>query len=164
MTYTDDARARIVAALKAGASLRDAVGFAGVPWQTFIDWLRAGRRVVDGADGATAADRRFERLALDIDQAAHESTVALTGIMRKAAEEGDWRAAEALLKIKADRAERRVRLRRGRAEAVVAGKRAEGTLVDRTDVTSGGKTIASMTDDELRALINGTGPDGATRP
>lgn len=30
LTYTDEDRARIVAALKAGSSLRQAVGFAGV--------------------------------------------------------------------------------------------------------------------------------------
>jgi len=145
LTYTDEIRKRMLSALKAGASMRDAAGFAGVEWQCFCKWLKAGRRFVDLGPEGEGADERFEQLARDVDQAAHESDVALIGILRRAAEgtraqpskdgepatkavPGDWRAAESLLKFRADTRERNARVRKIRAEARLAEMRAAGTL------------------------------------
>lgn len=177
LTYTDEDRARIVAALKAGSSLRQAVGFAGVQWSCFCKWLRAGRfalRVRAGdatEEEAKAADERFAELARAVDQAVAESDVALVGYIRRAAEgvkpqaakagqpetkgvPGDWRAAESLLKFRAEAPLRRVHLRKLRAEARVAEMRADGTLpAERHDVTSDGKPIGALTNEELDARL-----------
>lgn len=129
--YSAAAHDRIVGALRAGASMRDAVGFAGVEWVTFKVWLKAGRRHLDGI--TEGADERYAKLAHDVDQATHESSVALVGILRRAAEgadgkPGDWRAAEALLKFRRESSSHRQSVRKMRAEAEVAEKRAKGTL------------------------------------
>jgi hypothetical protein len=129
--YNPGAHQRIVDALRAGSSMRDAVGFAGVRWMTFLDWLRAGRRHIDGVK--EGADERYAQLAADVDQAAHESSVALIGILRRAAEgnaktPGDWRAGEALLKHRRDAVTHRYATRKLRLENDYLRARIAGTL------------------------------------
>lgn len=145
LTYTPAVHRRIVDALRRGAPLRDAVGFAGAEWPSFCRWLRAGRRYIEHGPESEGADVRFVELARDVDQAAHESRVALLGLVRRQAEgtpgkrktktrpatppsPGDWRAAEFLLKFQADAPLRRAQLRKARLEAKVLSKRLDGTL------------------------------------
>jgi len=144
LTYTDAAREHVLMALRAGSSMRDAVGFAGVEWRTFLHWLKAGRRYVELGADADGADVRFAQLAREVDQAMHASSVALTSIMRTAANAGDWRAADRLLTHRSERQRARADLRRARADATVAEQRAAGTLIDRTDVTSGGAPMLAF--------------------
>lgn len=177
LTYTVDDSDRIVDALKRGSSLRQAVGFAGVQWPSFTRWLRAGRCALRVAAGdatkaeAKAADKRFADLARSVDQAVAESDVALAGFIRRAAEgipaqpakdgvpaipfvPGDWRAADALLKLRAEAPLRRAQLRKLRAETRVAELRADGALpAERHDITTGGKPIGALTNEELDARI-----------
>lgn len=177
LTYDENFRSRLVQALRAGASLRDAVGFAGADWSTFCRWLRAGRRFVDSGPETEGADERFAPLARDVDRAASESKVALVGLIRRAAEgtpakpavpakDGapaqpeqpgrppDWRAAAFLVERNDERPKRRVEVRKLRADATVAEMRAAGTLpADKHDVTSGGKPIGDLTDEELDARL-----------
>ena len=142
LTYTTDVHDRIVRALKAGASLRDAVGFSGAAWRTFCDWLRAGRRAVEHGPEASGADERFAQLAMDVDQAIHEADVALVGCLRRAAEAGEWRAAEALLKHRADSTERRLRQDKLRAEIALTTRRVDGTLpAEKHDVTATARVV-----------------------
>ena len=155
LSYTPKAHERIVSALRAGSSLRDAVGFAGVEWVTFCRWLKGGRLALEHRKKTAGADPRFAALARDVDQAAHESSVALVGILRRAAEgtrdsdakdpdgkpvkpgrPGDWRAAEFLVKFRAEAPLRREQLRKLRLEGAVLKKRLEETLPpERSEIT-----------------------------
>jgi hypothetical protein len=144
LTYDDDARARIIAALERRTSLRDAVAIAGVAWPTFNRWLSAGRAYLDDPT-SEGADERFAKLARDVEQANAETDGALAGLLYRAATglpaqpasegipaqpaiPGDWRAADALLKIRADAEKRRAEVKRIKAETKVALMRADGTL------------------------------------
>lgn len=180
-TYTPERRKRIVRALRAGATQAKAAAFAGVAPTTLRGWLAAGRAYL--AD-PTTGDKRYARLARECDQAAAESDVVLIGFMYAAAEgtpavrdprtgevvkpriPGDWRAAEGLLKIKLDRAERRVRLRKNRAEAIVSEKRAEGTLpptqIDVKDERARNDRIAELLRKAGRTVPVDAGGDGGT--
>ena len=141
--YNAAVHERIVKALRVGSSKRDAAGFAGVDWHTFVKWLKAGRRWNDGI--AEGSDERYAKLADDVDQSASENKVALRGFMYAAAEgtpakrdangkvvkeriPGDWRAGEALLKFQRGSSEHRATVRKMKADATVSEKRAAGTL------------------------------------
>lgn len=151
LSYTAEARNRVITALEARASLREAAALAGVPWPTFCRWLATGRRGLDDPE-AEGADERLAQLARDVDQAMAETDVALAGAMYRYAVgvpaqpatetaaarpeiPGDWRAADALLKFRADAALRRAKLAQIKAETKVAEMRAKGTLREQVDVT-----------------------------
>lgn len=176
LAYDPDTLALIVKALRAGSSLRDAAGFAGASRSTFFDWLKAGRRW-NKDPKSEGADERFAQLARDVDKAIAENKVALIGLIRRAAEgaparpavpakdgqpeqpaqparPGDWRAAAFLVERNDERSKRRAEVRKLEADAEVAEKRANGTLpADKHDVTSGGKPIGELTEEELDARI-----------
>lgn len=167
LTYNAATHDRIVTALKAGASLRDAVAFAGVEKETFRLWLKAGRISVENPR-AKGADGRFAQLARDVDQAVAESDVALVGIMRRAAEgtkakdgqparPGDWKAAEALLKFRAESRLRQAHLRKLKAEAKMAEMRVDGSLpAEKHDVTASVSAIDAR--HELATLLARAAP------
>ncbi|MDO9016566.1 MAG: hypothetical protein Q8S73_31515 [Deltaproteobacteria bacterium] len=189
LTYTPAVHRRIVDALRRGAPLRDAVGYAGAEWPSFCRWLRMGRLAVEDPANKDG-DARFAPLARDIDQAVAESNVALLGLVRRQAEDapgktktktrpaippriGDWRAAAFLLEFRAEAPERRARLRKLRADAEVAKKRADGSLPpSRSEVTGahGGPIQVNALHSRLAALAAEAagGPDadaaGETEP
>lgn len=146
LTYRPEAAQRVIAALKAGAAMDDAIAFAGLSRRTFYRWLKAGRLAIE-LPKDRGADKRFEQLARDVDQAAGESKVALVGLLRRAAEgtkaspgqparHGDWKAAEALIRIRADDRKRRLECRKLEIDIRIAKKREEGTLpAEKHDVT-----------------------------
>jgi uncharacterized protein YdbL (DUF1318 family) len=136
LTFTSELGAQIIGARRVGATLRDACKAAGVPWETFKGWLKAGR----------SGDARLEAFARDIDKAAAQFDQVLRARVLKGTEE-DARLAFDIIKWNELRAERAAKLRALEAQAIVDEKRAEGTLVDRHEHT--------MKDpvDELRSRI-----------
>ncbi|MDO9016667.1 MAG: hypothetical protein Q8S73_43025 [Deltaproteobacteria bacterium] len=176
LTYDAGLHERVTEALRKGATMRDAVAVAGGEWRTFCRWLKAGRIALENAARApgvklrAGGDPRFSDLARDVDRALRESDVALVGMIRAAAQglprveaadgrpeqraiPGDWRAAAFLLEFRAGAPLRRAQLTKTKAEAEVATKRADGSLVDKHDVTSGGKPIGDLTMEEIDARI-----------
>jgi hypothetical protein len=138
------AEERILLALRSGNSCRAAAGFAGVSWDTYSRWVRAGRRY--NADPADPKGRaKYAPFAAAVEQARHEASVNLVSRICRAAEGGDWRAAECLLNWRAGLGERNARLRKTRAEAKLAEMRCAGTLPpDKTE-----HSFAGMTDGDL---------------
>jgi len=176
LTYDPGLHTLVVEALTKGAAMRDAVAVAGGEWRTFCRWLKAGRiarenaSLPPGTAPRDGGDARFIALARDVDRALRESDVALVGMIRTAAQglpgkaagdgkpeqraiPGDWRAAAFLLEFRAGAPLRRAQLAKVRADTEVATKRADGTLVDKHDVTSGGKPIGDLTMEEIDARI-----------
>lgn len=120
LTYTPELGAQILGARRVGATLRDAAKAAGVPWQTFKDWLRAGRE----------GDARFADFAASIDKAAAQYEQVLRARVMKGTEE-DPRLAFDVLKWVELKPERDAKLRALKAQADVDEKRASGELVER---------------------------------
>ena len=161
LTYRPEVTARVVAALTKGAPLKDAVDFAGVPRRTFFTWLKAGRLAIELPEDP-GADKRFAQLARDIDLAVGESKVALVGMMYRDAEgsgtrPGDWRAAEAILKLRAGDRLRRAEERKLRAEARIAEKKADGTYVEKHEVSGLAEFLATGFADGTDAPGSGSG-------
>ncbi len=152
-TYTPEIGATIRGARLVGTRLRDSVKAAGVPWRTFCDWLKRGR-----AYNAAAPAERNPRhadlgaFAADIDRAGAQATAALHARVM-AATVTDGRLALDVLRWNEERSTRELKRKLLEAQTQVERMRAEGKLVNRTDVTTDGRSLAAMTDDELRAHI-----------
>jgi hypothetical protein len=151
--YTPELGAVICDTRREGTRLRDAVKAAGVPWRTFCDWLKRGRAYNDAAP----ADRNPRHAALgafaaDIDRAGAQATAALHARVM-AATVTDGRLALDVLRWNEERSTRELKRKLLAAQAEVERMRAAGLLVNRTDVTTDGRSLAAMTDDELRAHI-----------
>lgn len=78
--YTPQTHDRIVAAVAAGLTLKDAAATAGVHEMTLHRWLRRHPRLAEALEGAKA-----------------QRTLRWLGTLARAAEHGDWRAAAELL-------------------------------------------------------------------
>lgn len=167
--YDAEVHARIVAALKNGATLRQAATIALVSWPTFTDWLRAGRRWLHDPE-TRGADARFADFARDVDAVQAERDAAMVSVIERAAlgtpwkaadaeatgdatpeqlgTPGDWRAAAFLVEHRASAPERRERVRKLRAETKVAEKRANGSLpAERSEITgANGAPLVPATD------------------
>lgn len=120
LTYTPELGAQILGARLVGATLRDAAKAAGVPWQTFKDWLRAGRE----------GDPRLADFAAKIDKAASQYEQVLRAHVMRGVKE-DPRLAFDVLKWVHLKPERDAKLRALKAQAEVDEKRATGELVER---------------------------------
>lgn len=194
LAYTPKVHRAIVAAVRGGNSLRDAVGFGGAAWPTFNRWMKAGRLAIEseelpeGADPLPGADPRFAPLVRDVDQAMHAANVALVESIRRAAADqpgkpktktrpaipprpGDWRAAQFLLEFREGAKERRTRVRKLKAEAVVAEKRAAGILPpEKSEITgaNGGPIAVNALHGRLASLAaraaGGVDPGAARDP
>lgn len=119
-SFTPERGAAIIGARRVGATLVDACKAAGVPWETFKRWLKAGR----------AGDPRLTAFAESVDKAAAQYAQVLRARVMKGTEE-DARLAFDLLKWNELRAERSAKLRALKAQATVDEKRAAGEIVDR---------------------------------
>lgn len=130
---TQEVSDQICEALEIGATRTDAVLSSGVSYPTFLSWIERGRNAKRKNDIYLEFLKRVE-----LSEA--KARLKFTKTIYKAADEGDWRAAEAYLK-------RRDRTHWG----------------DVVDVLSGGKPIGKMTDDELIALYAKLSRDGTEK-
>ena len=152
---TPELAATIRGARLVGTPLRACAKAAGVPWQTAMDWLRKGRAY----NAAVPTERNPRHAALgsfaaDLDKAGAQCEAALHSRVMKETER-DGRLALDVLRWNEERPTRELKRKLVAAQVDVETQRAAGLLVNRTDVTSNGKPIAAMTDDELRAHIAG---------
>jgi hypothetical protein len=79
--YTAATIKKITDALKAGNTRTAAVGAAGIDYTTFCDWLRD-----------------YPQFSQAVIRAEHEAEAGYVEVLKKAAANGDWRAAESWLK------------------------------------------------------------------
>ncbi|TSA39419.1 hypothetical protein D4Q85_01105, partial [bacterium] len=116
---------------------------------TLTNWLRLGREY-----NAAPPEERRERhanlglFAADMDRAAGQVEATLYARVMKGAEK-DGRLAFDVIRWNADKRYRTAKVELAEAQATVETKRAEGSLIDHHDVTSGGKPLKSMTHAEL---------------
>lgn len=87
--FTPQAEQMILEAVRAGASLKSAAGHAGVSDRTLQRWKAAGEEEDAPADLRVFSDALV--------QARAQGRVALAASIRRAANEGDWRAAAWML-------------------------------------------------------------------
>jgi hypothetical protein len=152
-TLTPELAATIRGARLVGTPLRACVKAAGVPWQTAMDWLRKGRAY----NAAVPTERNPRHAALgsfaaDLDKAGAQCEAALHSRVMKETER-DGRLALDVLRWNEERGTRQLKRQLVAAQVEVERLRAAGELVNRTDVTSGGEAIGTLTDEELRARI-----------
>jgi len=133
----------MVPALLAGSTFRDACEAAGLSWATWCRWSRDTRK-------GECDDPDVESFVRDARAAHGKSTTALVAQVNVHSRK-DWRAAMSLLEFRATAQRRAADNARAYWDAKVAKQRATGTFVERTDVTTGGKPLGKMSDDELRA-------------
>jgi hypothetical protein len=143
--YRPKLRDVMLPALLAGSTFRDACEAAGLAWSTWKDWSKAVRK-------GECNDPDIEALVTDAREAHGKSTTALIAQVNVHGKR-DWRAAMSLVEFRATAQKRAADNSRAYWEAKIAKQRAKGTQVERTDITSGGKPLAAMTDDELRARL-----------
>lgn len=147
-TFTPELGATIRGARLVGTRLRDSVKAAGVPWRTFCDWLKRGRAY----NAASPADRNSRHAALgafaaDIDRAGAQATAALHARVM-AATVTDGRLALDVLRWNEERPTRELKRKLLAAQTEVERLRAEGQLVNRTDVTTDGRAFCVYLPDE----------------
>jgi transposase-like protein len=88
--FTLENQQRIIAALEIGATLRDAALTAGVSEAMFHVWLKRGREAT--------RKNEFSEFLERVEEAQAKCRLNYTAVIAKAANEGDWRAAESYLK------------------------------------------------------------------
>lgn len=133
---TPDTQARIVQAIELGATYELAASYGGVAYNTFNEWMKAGE------DAQAGVKREF----YDAVKAAEgKAAVKWLAKIEQAASDGNWQAA-------AWKLERRYPGDYGRTRHEHTGR--DGGPILTRDVTD-------MTDDELRAIVEGTGGGGA---
>jgi len=86
---TPETHAVIVESILHGATYKDAAEAAGVNYDTFNEWMRAG------AEGKTG---KFSEFFGAIRQAEAQCRLNMTRVIQSAAAKGDWKAAEAYLR------------------------------------------------------------------
>ena len=86
---TDETHSAIVNAIKIGAPYKDAAGAAGVEYNTFNEWMKAGEKANVG---------KFHEFYVAITAAKHTARLNYVRVIAKAANGGDWRAAMEYLK------------------------------------------------------------------
>lgn len=88
---TPEAHAAIVKALAIGCTRKDAALSAGVSVITFLNWLDRGRQARNG---------KFFEFLKEVERSEAEARMKYTATIAKAAADGDWRAAEAFLRMR----------------------------------------------------------------
>ena len=86
---TPETHAVIVESILHGATYKDAAEAAGVNYDTFNEWMRAG---TDGKAG------KFSEFFGAIRKAEAQCRLNMTRVIQSAAAKGDWKAAEAYLR------------------------------------------------------------------
>ncbi len=95
---TPEVHNEIVNAIAIGATYKNAVGAAGIDYQTFLNWLEIGRKVQDGELSKTKKRKIYFEFFVSVEKAKHKAFLGYTKTIAKAANSGDWRAAESFLK------------------------------------------------------------------
>ena len=86
---TPETHAVIVESILHGATYKDAAEAAGVNYDTFNEWMRAG------SEGKTG---KFSEFFGAIRKAEAQCRLNMTRVIQSAAAKGDWKAAEAYLR------------------------------------------------------------------
>jgi hypothetical protein len=86
-----DTHKAIVDALAIGATRKDAAHAAGVDYQTFLNWMKQGEEAKRGA---------FFEFFGEVTKAEADVRLKFTATFAKAAQGGDWRAAERYLRMR----------------------------------------------------------------
>jgi hypothetical protein len=86
-----DTHKAIVDALAIGATRKDAAHAAGVDYTTFLNWMKQGEDATRGA---------FFKFFHDVTKAEADVRLKFTATFAKAAQGGDWRAAERYLRMR----------------------------------------------------------------
>ena len=86
---TPDTHAAIVDAILYGATYKDAAESAGVWYNTFNEWMKAGEEAKSG---------KFYEFNVAVRQAEAQCRLNMTRFIQSAAAKGDWKAAEAYLR------------------------------------------------------------------
>lgn len=85
---TEQRRKDLITAISSGTSIEAACAYAGISHQTLRNWLKRGEKAKEG---------EFFEFFEEVTRARDEAEVPLVTVVRKAALDGDWRAAFALL-------------------------------------------------------------------
>lgn len=112
------AREKMLAALKSGATFRDACESAGLHWTTWKRW----RKAVEDGDGHDDPD--VTALVRDAREAHSAATVAMMDAIVTQAP-ADWKAAAWIVEYRKGAAKRRAEQRRAHHEARMAKARAD---------------------------------------
>ncbi len=100
---TSELAAEIVRNLASGAFIDEAAGAAGIDDSTLYKWLARGRKAKAEPDEATPDDALYIELVDATTRARHSARVQAHATLRanfaRGTDKGDWRAAEAYLKL-----------------------------------------------------------------
>lgn len=131
-TYTPDLGARIVAARRIGATLRESAASAHAPWGSVWEWVKRGRRWNRG-NRSVPGDAAFADFAADMDAAPGVFMTTLKAQRAKGVST-DSRLAHDIIRHEETKLLRNEELRLLKARARVEEARAEGTFVERVAV------------------------------
>ena len=141
---TPQVQARIVQAIVGGNDITVAAAYAGIGKTTFYEWLERGRKEAARLAASSRAKPKdsetpFAEFADAIQKAQADAETRNVALIAKAAQEGTWTAAAWWL-------ERKHPDRWGRKERIEH---------------SGHIDVTRLTDDELLAIVAGTGTGGS---
>ena len=87
--FTPEVTETIIKALQIGATYKDAAEAAGVDYDTYNEWIKAGKAAKSG---------RFYEFSEAVRKAEAQARLNYLSTIAQAAAKGDWKAAEAFLK------------------------------------------------------------------
>lgn len=96
-SLTPDTQARVVEAIKQGATYELAAKFAGISYDTFNNWRKRGRAELERLQNPNTKPRdkeaRYVQFFEAVEKAEGDATVHWLAIIQKAAFGGNWQAA-----------------------------------------------------------------------
>ena len=87
--FTPEVTETIIKALQIGATYKDAAEAAGVDYDTYNEWIKAGKAAKSG---------RFYEFSEAVRKSEAQARLNYLSTIAQAAAKGDWKAAEAFLK------------------------------------------------------------------
>ena len=87
--FTPEVTETIIKALQIGATYKDAAEAAGVDYDTYNEWIKAGKAAKSG---------RFFEFSEAVRKSEAQARLNYLSTIAQAAAKGDWKAAEAFLK------------------------------------------------------------------
>ena len=87
--FTSEVTETIIKALQIGATYKDAAEAAGVDYDTYNEWIKAGKAAKSG---------RFYEFSEAVRKSEAQARLNYLSTIAQAAAKGDWKAAEAFLK------------------------------------------------------------------
>jgi len=120
---TPEVEERMVRAISVGAAYKDACAYAGISYQTFLNWKKRAQqseaRSDDGCDEPEETTRRFVEFFDRIKKAQGDAAMSWLATINKAAKR-DWRAAAWALERRYPKSYDRNRLRPDRIDEVAS--------------------------------------------